>query len=85
MTEKEIVERDFSLTFDFLRYAVDHPEILDEIPDGAELEFIATDMVIHESEFEKPKEGSDPPKAVLVARRVFTPLRSTEGTQLVAG
>ena len=85
MTEKEIVERDISLTFDFLRYAVDHPEILEEIPDGAESEFIATDMVIHKSAPERPKEDRDHPKAMLVAERVFTPLKPIGSSQAAAG
>lgn len=85
MTEKDVVERDISLTFDFLRYAVDHPEILDEIPDGAELEFIATDMVIHESGPERPKGDDDYPKAIFIAERVFTPLKPIGSSQVAAG
>ena len=83
MTEKELVDRDIGLTFDFLRYAVDHPEILDEIPDGAELEFIATDMVIHESGSEQRNGTDEHPKAILNAKRVFSPLK--EGAQAAAG
>jgi len=85
MTEKEILERDISLTFDFLRYAVDHPEILEEIPDGAELEFIATDMVIHGSGPERPEMDNDHPKAMFIAKRVFAPLRPIGNAQAVAG
>ena len=85
MTEKEVIERDISLAFDFLRYAVDHPEILDEVPDNAELEFIATDMVIQESNIERHNEDNDYPKAILVAKKVFTPLKPIGGSRAAGG
>lgn len=44
MTKKEHVERSISMTFDFVRYLIDHPKIIDTIPDGAELDFIDKDM-----------------------------------------
>lgn len=44
MTKKEHVERSMGMTFDFARYLIDHPKIIDTIPDGAELDFIDKDM-----------------------------------------
>jgi hypothetical protein len=44
MTKKELINKNIGITFDFLRYVVDHPEMLDSIPNGAELSFIDKDM-----------------------------------------
>lgn len=46
MTKKEYVERNIGLTFDFLRHLIDHPEIIETIPGGAELDFIDKDMPV---------------------------------------
>ena len=40
MTKKEFVDRNIGLTFDFIRGLVDHPEALEKIPNGSELDFI---------------------------------------------
>ena len=40
MTKREYVRRNIGLKFDFLKHLIDHPEIIDTIPDGAELDFI---------------------------------------------
>lgn len=44
MTKKEYVARNIGATFDFVRHVIDHPELIDTIPDGAELDFIDKDM-----------------------------------------
>jgi len=44
MTKKEYVERNVGVTFDFVRHMIDHPELIDTIPNGAELDFIDKDM-----------------------------------------
>lgn len=44
MTKKEYADRNIGMTFDFIRYLVDHPEVIDTIPDGSELDFIDKDM-----------------------------------------
>ena len=49
MNEKDRVEHDISLTFDFLRYMVDHPDMIDGIPEDSEVEFVGSDIVIKES------------------------------------
>ncbi len=41
MTKKEYTERNIGMTFDFIRQIIDHPEIIDTIPDNAELDFIS--------------------------------------------
>jgi hypothetical protein len=44
MTRKEYADRNIGMTFDFMRYLVDHSEVIDTIPDGSELDFIDKDM-----------------------------------------
>jgi len=44
MTKKELINKNIGITFDFLRYVVDHPEMINSIPNGAELSFIDKDM-----------------------------------------
>jgi hypothetical protein len=46
MTKKEYVERNIGITFDFVRHVIDHPELIDTIPDGAELDFIDKNMPV---------------------------------------
>ncbi|MBW1706244.1 MAG: hypothetical protein JRJ86_13925 [Deltaproteobacteria bacterium] len=50
MRKNEIVKKNTSLVFDFLRYLVEHPEMIQKIPDGSELEFLDKDFPILESE-----------------------------------
>lgn len=45
MTNKELVHHNISLTFDFLREVVRHPEILDSVKEGAEIEFVQKNIV----------------------------------------
>jgi len=40
MTKKEYTARNIGITFDFIRHLINHPEIVDTIPNGAELDFI---------------------------------------------
>jgi hypothetical protein len=46
MTKKEKINRNIGLTFDFLRQAIDKPEITSTIPDGSTLEFIEKDFPV---------------------------------------
>ena len=48
MSNKETVEREIGLTFDFIRQIIKDPSILDNIPDGAIIEFIDDDFPIKE-------------------------------------
>ena len=68
MNKKDKIERDISLTFDFLRHLVDHPEMVDKIPDGTEVEFIGPDVIKSEVSGKQNLEG----KSILVkTKRVF--------------
>jgi len=44
MTNKETVERNIGLTFDFVNHLIDNPTIADELPEGFKLEFIEKDF-----------------------------------------
>ena len=44
MTKKEYAEKNIGVTLDFLRHLIDAPDVVDTIPDGAELDFIDKDM-----------------------------------------
>ena len=44
MRKDEIVKKNIGLTFDFLRAAVADPHLIDKIPDGAEIEFLESDL-----------------------------------------
>ncbi len=48
MTKKEVAEKNISMTFDFIRFLVKHPEMIKQIPDNAELQFIDKDFPIEE-------------------------------------
>jgi len=37
MTEKEFVEKNLKLSFEFSKYVLEHPEIEDSIPQGAQV------------------------------------------------
>jgi len=50
MRKDEIVKKNVSLAFDFLRYLTDHPELIKKLPDGCELEFIERDFPLIEPE-----------------------------------
>jgi hypothetical protein len=46
----EVVKKNIGLTFDFIRAAVADPSLLDKIPNGAEIEFLETDLPRIETE-----------------------------------
>jgi|WetSurMetagenome_2_1015567.scaffolds.fasta_scaffold1327552_2 hypothetical protein len=48
MTNKETVERNIGLTFDFVRYLMDNPGIVEKLPDHFELEFLEKDFPVVE-------------------------------------
>lgn len=49
MRKDEIVKKNVSLVFDFLRYLTEHPEMIEKIPDGCELEFLDKDFPVIET------------------------------------
>ena len=53
MTKKEYAERNFGMTFDFIRQILENTDISDTIPEGAELDFIDKDMPFKAKEMVK--------------------------------
>jgi len=47
MRKNEVVKKNISLVFDFLRYLTDHPEFIEKLPDGCELEFLDKDFPLN--------------------------------------
>ena len=45
MTKDEIVKKNISLSFDFIRYLIKNPEIIDKVSDDSEIEFFASDLL----------------------------------------
>ena len=48
MTNKETVNRNIGLSFDFLRQIIRNPEILDQIKDNSIIEFLQKDYTERE-------------------------------------
>jgi len=67
MRKDEIVKKNISLVFDFLRYVTKHPELIEKLPDGSELEFLDKDLPLFEPEISP--EGAQ--KAVLRVDHTF--------------
>lgn len=44
MTNKEQMERNIGLAFDFVNYLIDNPEMADNLPDHSILEFVEKDF-----------------------------------------
>jgi len=40
MTNKELIQRDIAVVFDFAEQIIDNPDLLDKIPDGAAISFL---------------------------------------------
>jgi hypothetical protein len=67
MRKNEVVKKNISLVFDFLRYLTDHPEFIEKLPDGCELEFLDKDFPLIETE--TSTEGAE--KAFLKVEHTF--------------
>jgi hypothetical protein len=68
MTKHELVDKSIGLTFDFIRYVLDKPKMLDQIPEGAEVDFIDTGTA---SAVGKSVTGSKKPRVALKVERTF--------------
>ena len=71
MTKKEYADRNIGMSFDFIRQIIDQPEIVDTIPDSAELDFMDKYF---------PIKAKAQPRRKKVARykveQVFVPIKS---------
>ncbi len=45
MTNKEQIQRDIAITFDFIEQIIETPDILDKIPDGISVTFLDSENV----------------------------------------
>ncbi len=68
MRKDEIVKKNIGLTFDFLRAAIADPHLLDKIPDGAEIEFLDTDLPRIETE---ERDDTETPPILFKVERSF--------------
>ena len=68
MRKDEIVKKNVGLTFDFIRATVADPSLLDKIPDGAEIEFLETDLPRIETE-DRAEKGN--PSVIFKVERSF--------------
>ena len=67
MRKDEIVRKNISLVFDFLRYLTDDPELIEKLPNRCELEFLDKDFPLTEREISV--EGAE--KAFLRVEHTF--------------
>ena len=67
MRKDEIVKKNISLVFDFLRYLTENPELAEKLPDGCELEFLDKDFPFIETE----TRGEGAEKAYLKVEHTF--------------
>ena len=68
MRNDEIITKNISLVFDFLRYLTDHPELVEKLPDQCELEFLEKDFPLIETE----ANSQDTEKAFLKVEHTFS-------------
>lgn len=57
MTNKETVERNIGLTFDFVNYLIDNPSITEDLSNNFKLEFIEKDFPNIEKKEELEKDS----------------------------
>ena len=53
MTNKEQIQRDIAIAFDFVEQIIDNPDILDKIPDGTAITFLDSENVKPEKHINK--------------------------------
>jgi hypothetical protein len=56
MTNKEQIQRDIAIAFDFVEQIIDSPDILDKIPDGTSITFLDDENVKPEKRINKNTE-----------------------------
>lgn len=74
MTKNEIVQRNIALSFDFIRHLLKNQDLLQEIPNDAEVEFIEHDLPVSVSS----EPTAEPCKSKLFkVEHVFSEVSST--------
>jgi hypothetical protein len=71
MKKEEIVRKNIAETFDFVRYLMDTPDALDDLPDGSTIDFLQSN-----EEIATPQSGSDhkSPSVLFKVGRTFSRL-----------
>ncbi len=69
MTNKETVERNIGLTFDFVNHLIDNPNVAENLPENFKLEFIEKDFP--NVERKQPKEETKAKKQYVRVRNSF--------------
>lgn len=69
MTNKETVERNIGLTFDFVNHLIDNPNVVENLPEVFKLEFIEKDFP--NVERKQPKEETKAKKQYVRVRNSF--------------
>ena len=67
MTNKETVERNIGLTFDYVHYLIDNPSAMENLPKKFKLTFLEKDFHKPESENKTKSSGNFAKKYVRVA------------------
>ena len=74
MTRKEIIERNISLTFDFVHHIIDNEPEINELPSDFDIEFIDKDFPRVEMKIEGIDALSEPevPPKYITIKRTFS-------------
>ncbi len=74
MTRKEIIERNISLTFDFVHHLIDNKLEINKLPSDFDIEFIDKDFPKIEMKIEGVDALSEPevPKKYITVKRTFS-------------
>jgi hypothetical protein len=64
MTSKEYIKRNIGLTFDFVRFLIENPKQIKNLPDKFEMEFI-------EKDFDVPSELKGKRKKLIKVKNAF--------------
>jgi hypothetical protein len=78
--QETIVEKNITLSFEFERYILEHPEVLEQIPDGAQVVLLPQDdpelYRINLNAVQKTREEGETMPVVYVEIEALAPLRS---------
>ncbi|MDR0792231.1 MAG: hypothetical protein LBE82_02900 [Chitinophagaceae bacterium] len=50
MTNKETIQKNIELTFDFVRQIIDNPQLVKQLPDNCEIDFIEKDFSLKQEQ-----------------------------------
>ncbi len=71
MTNKETVERNIGLTFDFVNHLIDEPNLVENLPGNFDLEFIEKDFPNVEKKHQDKKSKTKTNKKYVRVRNSF--------------